>query len=87
MFGQLNISMFVYLDSAAPYQCGPAKLGRRVRLATYPCERDECDAKIAMFAEANPRLWSAARTSITAEWVARAYVETYPNKSRHVTPE
>ena len=83
MIGQLNISMFVGLNATASYEGG--KLGRRVRLATYHCDRDACDAKLAMFAEANPLLWSAVRPSITAEWVARDYVQTYPAKLRHIT--
>lgn len=84
MIGQLNIYMFVGLDSMPSYE--PAKLGRRVRIATYHCERDACDAKLASFAEANPHLWSAVRSSITAEWVARDYVQTYPAKFGRGTP-
>jgi hypothetical protein len=84
MIGQLNISMFVGLDSTPEYE--PARPGRRVRIATYHCDRDECDAKLAKFAEANPRLWSAVRANITAEWVARDYVQTYPAKLEHIMP-
>lgn len=79
MVGQLNISMFVFLGAS----CSRGKL---VRLATYHCERDGCDAKLAAFAEANPRLWSAVRSDIRAEWVARDYVQTYSAKLGHITP-
>lgn len=79
MYGQLNISMVVGLGS-------PTMRKKSVRLASYHCERKDCDAKLAMFAEDNPRLWSAVRANITAEWVARDYVQTYPAKLGHITP-
>lgn len=67
MYGQLNISMVVSLNSAYSDT-------KRVRLASYHCERTECDNKLSQFAEANPLLWSTMRGYICAEWVARECV-------------
>lgn len=67
MYGQLIISMFVYLDSSA-------SRGKQVRLATYPCNREECDKKLVAFAEANSMLWSSMQAHISAKWVACDHV-------------
>lgn len=77
MIGQLNISMVVcsgrfVVDNGAHQT--HSSYTKKVRLATYYCDREECDRKLSEFAEANPSLWGAMRKDIFAEWVGRERV-------------